>query len=769
MAPRTIASVIQMDTPLHRSATEHHQAGRLQEAQLAYHQILQSNSDDAMALHGLGLIALTAGNGIEALNALRKAVAAQPRIGDYRLHLGIAYDMTGDTSAAETELMEAVRLSPGNLNARYNLGHFLLNAGNAKGAIKEFRRVVKKQAGNTDALLNLGIAYIQDGDSAQAFRCFNRCLQLNSSDTAARLNLGNAFQIDGRFDDAITEYDRILEADPNNGDAQYHLGVARKSTGDAKGAIDNFRQVLLSQPEHIAALNNLGTTLYDFADKQEALNSLEKVNALVPENAVFRFNLAATQCKFNEWEKSEETYRSALEIDEEFKPALTNLANLLRDTGRIDDALLMYRNLLVSAAELPSAHSDYLFNLNYVSDDDNSQIYDKSLEWNRRHGTPANAKPRLFGNDASPDRRLKIGYVSPDFYTHSIGYFFEPLLSRHLSENVETYCYSDTIQNDDMTGRLAAAADHWRSIIDLSDQQVTEQITSDGIDILVDLVGHGAANRLTLFAMKPAPVLLTWLGYPNTTGLAAMDYRLTDDIADPEGQSDLVHSEKLFRIPDGFLCYQPPSEAPEVCDPPHLKNGIITFGSFNNLAKISPAAIEAWANILNSIPDSRLIIKGLSLSSQTAQERFFAQFVKLDVGRDRIDLVPRADSIQEHLSYYDRVDIALDTFPYNGTTTTFEALWMGVPVICLMGNRHAARVSGSILTRLDLPELIAVDTTDYVQRAITLAENAPRLMELRRDLREIHSNSSLSNPIDFAGRMESCYREVWRDWCISRV
>ena len=753
--------------PMHQLASDHYLAGRMNEAMDAYRQILQIDASDAIALHGMGLIDLTEGQTKSALDALEKAIALDLNNSEYHVTLGIARSMNNSLNLAKLSFQEAVRLKPSNLNARYNFALCLLNLGESKSAVGEFRRILKKQAGNTDALLHLGLAYLIEGAFSRAVQYFKRCLQLDPLNTKARINLGNAYQEDGLFTQAVSEYDAVLNTEPHNVEALYNLGLVLKNLREFDNAVARFREIIVYQPDHIGALNNLGTTLEGIVNKEEALLSLGKASDLAPENFVILFNLATRQKDFLEWESAEINYRKVLKMNEDFKPANTNLANLLRDTGRLDEAITIYRGLLSSASDLSNAHSDYLANLNYIYEGNNEFIYQESLEWERRHGDAKKEPYSVFRNEKVAERRLKIGYVSPDFHEHSINYFFSPLLSAHHQKNVETFCFSDNSYDDEATQHLVSAADHWRSIQGMSDMQASKLIRDDGIDVLVDLTGHMAKNRLTMFSLRPSPIQVTWLGYPNTTGLATMDYRLTDDISDPEGLSDIFHSEKIIRVPEGFLCYRPSDMAPEVVDPAHQGKGFVTFGSFNNLAKVTTVTIDTWAKCLIATPGSRLYVKALALSSPTTKERFYSRFEERGINRARIQLAPRVVTIEEHLSLYAGVDIALDTFPYNGTTTTFEALWMGVPVITLMGQRHAARVGSSILLRLGLDDLVAENYSDFVRRASNLASNKTKLLELRHNLRTILTKSNFLNYDQFASRMEKCYRDMWLTWCKS--
>jgi predicted O-linked N-acetylglucosamine transferase (SPINDLY family) len=389
-------------------------------------------------------------------------------------------------------------------------------------------------------------------------------------------------------------------------------------------------------------------------------------------------------------------------------------------------------------------------------------LYEEATQWWQQHGIKkvATSHPvavsKKFG-------RIKIGYISPDFREHSVSYFFLPFLEYHNRDSFEIFCYSEVKREDKITHRIKELSDHWRPIAWLRDRAVAEQVRQDGIDILVDLAGHTAENRLLVFAYKPAPVQVTWLGYPNTTGMPVIDYRFTDEIADPPGEADEYHSEILMRLPDGFLCYGPPDDAPGVSGLPTHKNGRITFGSFNNLPKINPQVIGLWSRLLHQVADSRLLLKSKQFADEHVRQRFLDLFSVCGIGAERLRLLPRVASTAGHLALYHQVDIALDPFPYNGTTTTCEALWMGVPVITLRGDRHAGRVGASILTRLGLEEMIAQNEEAYVDIGVALAASMSALENLRSGLRSRMQSSVLCDGRSFARTMENTFQKVWQN------
>ncbi|MCD6305110.1 MAG: hypothetical protein J7M32_02335, partial [Deltaproteobacteria bacterium] len=407
------------------------------------------------------------------------------------------------------------------------------------------------------------------------------------------------------------------------------------------------------------------------------------------------------------------------------------------------------------------AHSNLLFAMQCDPDVGDMEIFRESVNWWRRHGA-GHAREAGRGKDQDPGRRLRVGYVSPDFREHSVSRFFLPLIENHDRKAVEVFCYGDVKRPDRMTARIRELADHWRSIVGLGDDAVARQIREDRIDILVDLAGHTGGNRLLVFARRPAPVQVTWLGYPGTTGLGVMDYRLTDHVADPEGDADRWHTERLVRLSEGFLCYAPPEEAGEVCSLPALKEGRVTFGSFNNFSKMNEQVAAVWSRILLSVPGSLLMLKSKSLRDAGVRGRCLEMFLRNGISEDRIVFEGYARTVKDHLLLYNRVDMGLDPFPYNGTTTTCEALWMGVPVVTLKGGRHAARVGASILTQVGLSDLIADTKEAYIRKAVELARDPGRLKALRAGMRDRLRKSTLLNGPGFAAAMEAAYQGMWR-------
>src|SRR5262249_53974616 len=425
--------------------------------------------------------------------------------------------------------------------------------------------------------------------------------------------------------------------------------------------------------------------------------------------------------------------RHALDLEPDAPEAHSNLGAALKDQGHLQLAMAEFELALAIKPDFVTPHSNLLFCLLYDDGLTPRELLAAHREWDQRHGQPR-PRPQVYANDRSTDRRLRIGYMSGDFRQHSVAWFLEPLLAAHDRQAVEVLCYAEVRRPDLVTQRFQALTDHWRVTMGLSDEAVAAKIKTDGIDILVDVAGHTANNRLLVFNQKPAPVQATWLGYPCSTGLSAIDYRLGDGVTDPVDDAQTTASEMLLRVPGCFLCYGAPSDAPPASPPPSAATGAVTFGSFNSPSKYSDATMDAWAELLERMPAARLLLKGLPFADAATEARYRARLVARGVAPARITLLGPIGDRAGHLSQYREIDIALDPFPYNGATTTCEALWMGVPVVCLRGDRHSGRVGASLLAAIGLHELVAEDTERYIEIAVRLAQDRCRLIDLTNSL-----------------------------------
>ncbi len=457
--------------------------------------------------------------------------------------------------------------------------------------------------------------------------------------------------------------------------------------------------------------------------------------------------------------------QKAMELRPDSPVLLANLARANMETGDVHHGIEMLRRAVDMMPQNAQAHSNLLFRLHQLPQMDPQMLWDEHRRWGQTHA-PLDLARKSHDNIPDPDRKLHIGYISPDFRRHSVAYFLESLLDGHDRSQVAVHGYGNVEYADEMTEQLKLMCDHYHNIYDLTDEQVAALIERERIDILVDLAGHAGDNRLLVMARKPAPVQATYLGYPDTTGLQAIDYRLTDSLADlPESQQ--YYSEQLFFLPDGFLCYKPRDYAPPVAPLPADENGYITFGSFNNSCKLNPTILGLWAEILTADDQSRLLLKIKAGQEPEIADRYLEQFASLGVNQNRITICGWKPPV-EHFQTYSQVDIALDTFPYNGTTTTYEALWMGVPIVSLVGQCHASRVGLSILSRVGLEFFVASTPQQYVAKTLALASNPSALAQMRCSMRARIAASGLCHAKAFARNIEAAYRTMWHRWCRSR-
>jgi len=615
-----------------------------------------------------------------------------------------------------------------------------------RGGFKEARRIFE-----------LANALASAGKSSEAIARYEQLLALHSDFPEAHNNLGVVLASRDRIDEAIAHYERAIMQRPRFADAHNNLGVALVSQGKLDQSIHHYERAIDLNPEFADAHNNLSLVLSSQGKPDGAAAYSKRALALKPDYAEAHNNLGIALAAKGEINDAIQHYRRAIALRPNFPNAHNNLAVALVSQGRIDQAISHYQLALALNPDYVNAHSGLLFTLNYADTLDPAAIYQAHIGFARRWETPLVSQIEPFFPDRTPDRRLRIGYVSSCFRRHSVAYFIEPVLAHHHSHRFEIYCYHNNPNEDEVTQRLKKRANHWRSIVGLSDEQAAQQIREDRIDILVDLDGHTANNRLLVFARKPAPIQVTWLGYPNTTGLSTVEYRLTDELADPTGMTERYHSERLARLPECFCCYQPPREAPEVSELPARYKGYVTFGSFNYTGKITPEVIAAWAEILQAVPRSHLALKNSGLGEPDMQRMVQQAFAKLGVEPQRLELRGQDRSVSDHLARYGEVDIGLDPFPYNGTTTTCEALWMGVPVVTLEGRTHAGRVGVSLMTGLGLPEYIGRSVEEYAATAVRWALDLEHLGTLRNELRSRVAASPLTDAPRFTQHLERAF------------
>jgi predicted O-linked N-acetylglucosamine transferase (SPINDLY family) len=440
---------------------------------------------------------------------------------------------------------------------------------------------------------------------------------------------------------------------------------------------------------------------------------------------------------------------------------VTVIGLLKMQMGRPDEAVKYYRQALSIKSDNFNTFTCMLLALQYSTAFSAEDIYIAHQQFGQRVQSKQGNASVIHLNDRAVGRRLKVGYVSGDFRNHAVAFFIEPILANHDRSQFEVYCYYNLSTEDDQTKKLAILADHWLICSAMSDEQLASRIREDGIDILIDLSGHTSHNRLPMFARKPAPVQITWIGYAGTTGLAAMDYRITDAYMDPPGLTERYHSETLIRLPQTSTLYQPTSGCPKVNALPALKSEQFVFASLNNLTKVNQGVVNLWSKILTAVPRAKLMLA--NMSEEAIEKRVVAMFEQCGIGPERLILKPRMPLL-DYLALHHQIDVALDPFPYTGGTTSVHSLWMGVPVITLAGQRTVSRVGASILSQLGVTDLIVHSEDEYLQLAIKMTQNLPALSQLRQSLRARMENPT-GERVDVTHALEAAYRDVWNTWC----
>ncbi|MGA3066891.1 MAG: tetratricopeptide repeat protein [Tepidisphaeraceae bacterium] len=716
---------------LFEDAVSRHEAGRLHEAESMYRQILASCPDDADVLELLGVVTYQLGRKEAALELLQKAEALNPQAPDCHYHLGMVLEDLGRPNEALDSYRRAAALKPDFAEAHHRAA------------------LILKVKNDPDA----------------AVSAFRLALASNPEFVEAHNNLATVLKSQGKFDQAVAAYRQAVALRPDLPDIHANLGNALVSQGNLEEAIEEFRQSLSLRPENPDVCNKLGLALMAVDRPRDAAAAYRRGLISLPSNAPLRNNLGNALLVDGDLIESVQQFRKAIDLDPSFFLAYVNLGNVLKDIGQIAQAIASYKHALTLRND-PYFYSNLLFSLHLLPQPNPEATYLEHLEWNRIYAQQFSDGAEPHTRTREPQRRLRVGYVSSDLRQHSVPYFLENLLSHHDPAEVEVFAYADLGRADAVTERLRRHIHQWRSLNGMDDQAVADLIRKDEIDILVDLAGHTAGNRLLVFARKPAPVQVTYLGYPDTSGLSAMDYRMTDAYADPPGETEQYHSEKLLRLPRTFACYRPPAEATDVSPLPALTYGGVTFGAFTTLAKTPPALLDCWGEILEQTPGSRLLIAAAGLQAMELQEEIQKRFQRHGVEKNRLELLGKR-SLPEYFALHNRVDIYLDTFPVNGHTVTCHALWMGLPVITLAGQVHCQRLGASVLNNLGLAEWIANTPANYVRLAVELAGDLKRLENLRGTLRERMKNSPLLDAGGFAREVEQAYRRVWEDWCNS--
>ncbi len=717
-------------TEVLRRAVKLHQAGALEQAVACYRQTLALQPDNHVALGNMGFALESQGLFDAAIACYQKAIAANPQHVDAHFNLGNAFNATGKLSAAVESYKNVVTLKPDHAEAYNNLGSALMNQGELSAAVVNLQKAIALKADFAQAHYNLGSVKTGQGEFAEAESCYKQALAI----------------------------------DRNHLEAHYNLGVNCHRRGKLDAAVASYRQAVTIKPDYYEAFANLGAVLLEQGKLDEALECLQKTIAINPDQFTAYGDLGNLFLQQGLVDDAVASFQKAIANNPDNFEAYGYLGNAMRKQGRLDAAVSWYQKALTIQPDAAEVHSQLLFCLQH-GDHTAEKIAEAHRIWND-HQAEYLQSFLVSHNPGKKDKRpLKVGFVSGNFHKNSLGSFLQALFSAHDRRKTAFYCYANSSRTSRISDFLQNNSQGWRNITYLDDTAAVAMIRTDAIDILVDLAGHAPGNRLGVFARKAAPVQVSWLGYPHSTGLVTIDYRISDAGSDQTGDIFQYGCEELLRLPEGLFCYTPPEQALDVAFLPMKKNGYVTFAAMGNLAKISRDMVTILVRILKEVPDSRLFVQCKTLASTGVRQRFVSIFADESISPERLILSVGDQQSDAQCSKYADVDVGLDTFPFNAAHGICEALWMGVPVIGLRGSRHASRVGAGILTNIGLEQLVGADVDDYVARAVSLAADSGRLEKLRFTLRKMMATSSLCDAAGFAGRMEEAWQTMWNRWC----
>ena len=753
-------------------AAAHYNAGnacvalaRLDDAQSSYQEAIARRPDFADAEVALGGVFEARGRLDLAVDAYRRALAIDPGFAEVHGNLGNALRRLGRTDEAIASYREALARKPSIAWVRYQLGHALRDARRHDDAIACYRELLQGKPDFAEAHCSLAEVLGTAGRVDEAIAEYRKALELEPELAIAHNNLGNLWRTTGHLEDAVESYRRALALNPDASEVLGNLGNALHGLGRYRDAEDVLRRALAADPGLAFAHYNLGIVCYDTGRLHDAVACFRRVLEIDPDSVDARCNLGNALYGLGQLNEALDCYRRVLQADPGYALAYSNIGNTLKDLGSIDEAVANCERALELRPDMTFARSNLLFLQSYRPRHDPVRM----LEEARRYGDVVARQARAFvawPNDPAPDRRLRVGFVSGDLRNHAVGYFVEgamTALAAVASDGLELYGYHSHVTADAVTERIRASCRGWFSAAGVSDERLVGRIRDDGIDILLDLSGHTAHNRLPAFAWKPAPVQATWLGYFATTGVAAIDYLIADRWTLPESE-DAHFTEAIWRLPHTRLCFTPPDEDVAVAPLPALADGCVTFGCANTLAKVNDDVVAVWSRVLEAVPGSRLLLKARQLAEPSMRERVVARFAAAGVDGARLALEGPSPR-RAYLEAYRRVDIALDPFPFPGGTTTAEALWMGVPVLTLAGERFLERQGVGLMMNAGLPDWIAADADEYVARAAAHAGDLPRLAALRGRLRQQVQASPVFDATLFAHDFAAALRGMWRAWC----
>ena len=681
----------------------------------------------------------------------RKILSTQPNHIPSIGNLAIVSQKLGKFDLSVKLLHKLTRLNPSDDNAYTTLGNLYYNRGKKKKAINYYLRAIRLNPKSASTYANLGLAYQEIGDIKEAMFFIHRGLQVDPEATDLHFCLANIYNLIGQFRKAVKSYATVIEIEPRHARAYCNLAISLKALKKYDLAIENIEYAIKIEPNRASFHYNLGNILKETGQYREAVKCHQTAIQLAPDFTEPYTNLGILLEDLGRFDEAIRYLTRALQLAPKDADTHYNLGNLFAEILEYEKSNRFYN----TAIELNSkeAVSNYLMNLNYAEALDPNFVYDQHKTKAKKLETDESEDYAYHGNivSKSSNQKIRIGYLSSDFRQHSVSYFLQSVIEYHDRNKFEIFCFYNSDIEDEITDRIRNWSDHFISVYHLPDHMAYHQIKKCDLNFLIELNGHTKGNRLTILHSDISEKILSWVGYPNTTGLSTVDYKITDNYCDPAPFADEFYVEDLLRFEQFFMVYDPPLFLPEIEPSPYITNGYLTFGSFNNFKKINPSLIDLWACVLNTFPDSKLLLKNSGKSNMRMNQNIIEHFQKANIDDSRINLFDRLENEKEHLSLYNLVDVSLDTHPYSGTATTFESLVMGVPVFTLTGEMHASRVTGSILHQLKLDHFVVIDRQDYVQQ---LKKNIYEQNSLDRSYRQKLLESDLCNGSDFTRKLE---------------
>lgn len=778
-------------------ASEMHRAGQYERAEAMYREILAQDPGNVDAMYLLGALANQGGRPDIGVQLIGRALSRRPDAALIQFHYADALANNGEWEKAAEHFEKAIALEPEYVDAmtglcrvytelkrfeeavkmgasallienrhavaHNNVGNAMRGLGREADAARHYQAAVEANPSFAEAFNNLGLSLVALGFVKDGEEKLREAARLAPTLAEVHNNLGVTLANQGRFEEAIKEFETTTKLDEDHAEAHNNIGGIFRTMGRYRESLEEIEKAIELKPKVMKFHLNYAQTLKDAGRVSEAVAAIDKYLEAEPKSVFATFFKGSLQRESGDPDAGIETFRKALEIEPNSIQVLSTLGYALQERGELDEALEALNRSIAAQAD-SQTHSNVMMVMCYHPHVTPERHFEAHRAFAKVHEDPIKPHWKPHGNSRDPERRLRVGYLSPDIRGHVVSYFTNPIYENHDHGQVEVFAYSMSPAADATTITQRATFDHWRETVGKGPDLVAEMIRKDEIDILVELAGHTANNGLPVLARKPAPIQMNAIGFPSTTGLTAVDYRLTDRLCDPPGYAERFNSETLLYLPDCFWCYEPPALSPEVGELPVKKNGHVRFVSVNNFTKVTPQVLGRWAEIVAEVKGSRILLQTSGLASAFVRERVKRIFAERGVSDDRIEMKTTVPFYQ-YLQVIEGCDIMLDPFPFNGGTTSCHSLWMGVPVVSLAGKMHAGRMGLSMLNCIGLPELCGADEGEYVKIAVELASDVERLAGIRAGMRERLKGSPLLDGKRYTRNLEGAYRRVWREWC----